>query len=124
MDSHDGDINFREIPVEVEAEDLLYAVKGYDSEAVKADRNSLIPVDRLVEYEANGVIGKLNNVWWSLSSYIPNAALVANELAPKIAERLASYDVQAAILVPASRLCHQTLGIVARESNGKESRRF
>ena len=115
LDSRDGDINFREIPVEVEAEDLLYAVKGYDSEAVKADRNSLIPVDRLVEYEANGVIGKLNNVWWSLSSYIPNAALVANELAPKIAERLASYDVQAAILVPASRLCHQTLGIVARE---------
>ena len=115
LKSRDGDLNFREIPIEVEAEDLLYAVKGYDAKAVKEDRNSLIPVDRLVEYEANGVIGQLNNVWWSLSSYIPNAALVANELAPRIAERLASYDIQAALLVPASRLCHQTLGIVARE---------
>lgn len=115
LDSRDGDINFREIPVEVEAEDLLYAAKGYDSDAVKTDRNSLIPIERLLEYEENGVIGRLNNVWWSLSSYIPNAALVANELAPKIAERLEKNEVQAALLIPASRLCHQTLGIVARE---------
>jgi len=119
LDSLDGDINFREIPIEVEAEDLLYAAKGYDSEAVKTDRNSLIPIERLLEYEANGVIGRLNNVWWSLSSYIPNAALVANELAPKIVERLLKSEVQAALLVPASSLCHQTLGIVAREIERK-----
>ena len=115
LDSRDGDLNFREIPVEVEAEDMLYAAKGYDQAAVREDRNALIPVERLLEYAANGVIGRFNNVWWSLSSYIPNAALVATELAPRIAERLAHYEVQAAILVPASRLCHQTLGIVARE---------
>lgn len=114
-DSRDGDINFREIPIEVEAEDLLYAAKGYDATAVKQDRNAQIPIERLLEYEANAVIGRLNEVWWSLSSYIPNAALVARELAPKLAERLKGYEVQAALLVPASRLCHQTLGIVARE---------
>ena len=114
-ESRDGDINFREIPIEVEAEDLLYAAKGYDATAVKEDRNSQIPVERLLEYEANAVIGRLNNVWWSLSSWIPNASLVATELAPKLAERLKGYEVQAALLIPASRLCHQTLGIVARE---------
>ena len=114
LNAKDGDLEFREIPVEVEAADMLYAAKGYDPAAVKEDRNALIPVERLLEYEANGVIGRLNNVWWSLSSYIPNAARVANELAPKIAERLASYEVQAALFVPASRLCHQTLGIIAR----------
>lgn len=114
-ESRDGDINFREIPIEVEAEDLLYAAKGYDPKAVKEDRNAQIPIERLLEYEANAVIGRLNEVWWSLSSYIPNAALVARELAPKLAERLKSYEVQAALLVPATRLCHQTLGIVARE---------
>lgn len=114
-DSRDGDINFREIPIEVEAEDLLYAAKGYDATAVKQDRNAQIPIERLLEYEANAVIGRLNEVWWSLSSSIPNAALVARELAPKLAERLKGYEVQAALLVPASRLCHQTLGIVARE---------
>lgn len=114
LNSKDGDLNFREFPIEVEAEDFLYAAKGYDAAAVKEDRNAQVPIERLLEYEANGVIGKLNNVWWSLSSWIPNAALVASELAPQIADRLAHYEVKAALLVPASRLCHQTLGIVAR----------
>ena len=114
IESRDGDLHFLEIPVEVEAADLRYAAKGYDPKAVNEDRNSQIPIDRLMEYAANAVIGGLNNVWWSVSCYIPNAARVADELAPKIADRLNRYEIQTALLVPASRLCHQTLGIVAR----------
>lgn len=114
LEGRDGDAGFREIPIEVEADDLLYAAKGYDPHAVKQDRNVQIPIDRLLEYQANAVIGKLNEVWWSLSPWIPNAAMVADELAPKLAERLHRYNTQAALLIPASRLCHQTLGIVAR----------
>ncbi len=114
LTAKDGDVSFREFPIEVEAEDFLYAAKGYDAAAVREDRNVLIPIERLREYEANGVIGMLNNVWWSISPWTPNAALVASEMAPQIADRLASYEVRAALLVPASRLCHQTLGIVAR----------
>ena len=110
----DGDINFREIPIEVEAGDLRYAAKGFDPNDVIEDRNVQIPIDRLTEYQANAVIGQLNNVWWSLSPWIPNARLVADDLAPRIAERLHRYQVQAALLIPASRLCHQTLGLIAR----------
>jgi len=114
VESRDGDASFREIPIEVEAADMLYAARGYDPAAIQQDRNAQIPVERLLEYQANNVIGKLNNVWWSLNGYIPNAQLVAEQLAPKIAERIARYEVQAALLIPASRLCHQTLAIVAR----------
>jgi len=113
-DARDGDLNYLELPIEIEAADLRYAAKGYDPTAVTQDRNCQIPIDRLGEYQANAVLGSLNNVWWSLSSYIPNAARVAEELAPKLAERLHRYEVQAALLIPASQLCHQTLGIVAR----------
>lgn len=112
--SKDGDHDVREIPLEVEAADLRYASKGYDPKAVQEDRNSQIPVDRLLEYEANAVLGRVNECWWSLSPYIPNAAMVAGEMAPRLAERLKRYEVQAALLIPASRLCHQTLGILAR----------
>jgi D-proline reductase (dithiol) PrdB len=115
IESRDGDVNFREIPVEVEAADLLYAARGYDAAAVRQDRNVQIPIERLTEFQTNAVIGRLNQVWWSLSSYIPNAALVAGELAPRLADRLVNYEVQAALLVPATRLCHQVLGLVARE---------
>jgi D-proline reductase (dithiol) PrdB len=115
IESKDGDVNFREIPVEVEAADLLYAARGYDTTAVRQDRNVQIPIERLSEFQANAVIGRLNQVWWSLSSYIPNAALVASDLAPRLADRLVNYETQAALLVPATRLCHQVLGLVARE---------
>ena len=120
LGARDGDLNFREIPVEVEAEDLQYAAKGFDPAAVKEDRNAQIPIERLRDYESSRVIGRLNHVWWSLSPWIPNAAAVADELAPKIADRLLGYEVQAALLIPSSRLSHQTLGLVARaiESRG------
>lgn len=114
LEAKDGDLSYKEIPVEVKAEDLEFAAKGYDTKAIREDWNVQIPVDRLLEYEDNAVIGRLNHVWWSLSSYIPNATRVADELAPKIVERVARYEVQAALLVPATRLCHQTLGLVAR----------
>ena len=113
-ESRDGDLDIREIPREIEAADLRYAAKGYDPAAVESDRNSQIPIDRLTEYESNAVIGRLNECWWSVSSHIPNAAKVADELAPRLADRLHRYEVQAALLIPASRLCHQTLAIVAR----------
>jgi len=114
LSSKDGDHNAREISTEVEAADLKYSAKGYDPAAVLSDRNAQIPVDRLLEYQANAVIGRLNECWWSLSPYIPNAAMVAGEITPKLVARLKRYDVQAALLIPASRLCHQTLGIIAR----------
>jgi len=114
LESKDGDLSVREIPREVAAADLRYSAKGYDPAAVESDRNALIPIDRLTGYEANAVIGGLNECWWSISSYIPNAMRVAEELAPQIAARLSRYEVQAALLIPASKLCHQTLGIVAR----------
>jgi hypothetical protein len=120
LDSKDGDLTYREIPVEVGAADLKYSAKGYDTAAILEDRNSQIPIERLLEYQANAVIGQLNNVWWSVSPFIPNAVRVADELAPVLAERLKRYEVSAALFIPASRLCHQTLSLIARtvESSG------
>ncbi|MGI8495648.1 MAG: glycine/sarcosine/betaine reductase selenoprotein B family protein [Pyrinomonadaceae bacterium] len=110
----DGDASFREIPVVVEEEDFLYAARGYDPTAVRQDRNVQIPIDRLLEHQDNNVIGSLNSIWWSLNGFIPNARLVADTLAPQMIERLQRYEVQAALLVPASRLCHQTMALLAR----------
>ena len=53
LDSRDGDAGFHEIPVEVEASDLRYAAKGFETAAVEKDRNTQVPIERLREYEAN-----------------------------------------------------------------------
>lgn len=109
-----GDIDFREIPVEVEAEDFRFAGKGYDLKAVEQDINSQVPINRLFEFEGNGIIGQLNPVFWSFCGYVPDAARLTEEMIPKLVERVKRYEVQAALLVPASRLCHQSVSLVAR----------
>jgi len=110
----EGDVSFREVPIEVEAEDLRFAARGYDPDAVLQDANSELPIERLLEFERNGIIGQLNPVFWSFCGFIPDAALLVDELAARLVERLKRYEVQAALLVPASRLCHQSVALVAR----------
>ena len=109
-----GDLSFREIPIEVEQSDLRFAARGYDPTAVQKDANSQLPVARLLEFEQNGIIGQLNPVFWSFCGFIPDAARMVDELVPNLVDRVRRYEVQAALLVPASKLCHQSIGLVAR----------
>jgi D-proline reductase (dithiol) PrdB len=110
----DGDITFREIPAEIESEDLAIAARGYDPTAIQQDVNAQLPLTRLFEFESNGIIGQLNAVFWSFSGFIPNAARLVDEMLPNLIERLNRYEVQAALLIPASRLCHQSVSLAAR----------
>jgi D-proline reductase (dithiol) PrdB len=109
-----GDTSFREIPIEVGAGDLKFTARGYDEAAVLEDLNAQVPVARLKEFEGNGIIGQLNPVFWSFCGFIPNAARFTANALPQLVERVKRYEVQAALLVPASRLCHQTMSLTAR----------
>lgn len=112
--AREGDTSFREIPSQIEAEDLSYAGRGYDPAAVKSDVNSLLPLERLFEFESNGIIGQLNPVFWSFNGFIPDAAGLVDKLIPPLIERILRYQVQAALLIPSSRLCHQSVSLIAR----------
>jgi hypothetical protein len=109
-----GDLSFREIPAQLEPEDLRFAARGYDPAAVQKDSNCLLPLARLFEFESNGIIGQLNPVFWSFCGFIPDAARLAEEMIPRLVERVKRYQVQAALLIPASRLCHQSVSLIAR----------
>jgi D-proline reductase (dithiol) PrdB len=110
----DGDLTFREIPSEIRADELQFSARGYNSTAVQTDLNSLVPLGRLFEFESNGIIGQLNPVFWSCCGFIPNAARLVEELGSRLVERVERYEVQAALLIPASRLCHQSVSLLAR----------
>lgn len=109
-----GDTSVREIPIQVQARDILFGARGYDPRFVRQDINSQVPIDRLLEFADNGVIGQLNPVWWSFCGFIPDAERLVDKLLPGLIERLERYEVQAALLIPASRLCHQSIALVAR----------
>lgn len=109
-----GDTSFREIPIEVRSEDILFAARGYDPKFVKQDINAQVPIARLLEFADNGVIGQLNPAWWSFSGFITDAWRLVEKLLPGMIERVKRYEAQAALLIPASRLCHQSIALVAR----------
>lgn len=109
-----GDASFREIPTLIEAEDLRWAARGYDPAAVQEDMNAQVPIERLFEFEGNGIIGQLNPVFWSFCGFIPSAARFADNALPQLVERVKRYSAQAALLIPASRVCHQSMGLAAR----------
>ncbi len=110
----DGDRSFREIPSEIDPSDLRFSARGYDPAFVRQDVNVQIPLARLSEFQANRVIGQLNSAFWSFCGYIPDAGRLVSEMLPKLIERLKRYEVQAALLIPASRLCHQSVALAAR----------
>jgi D-proline reductase (dithiol) PrdB len=108
------DLEFREIPTEVEPQDLRFAARGYDPTAVQQDSNAQVPLERLFEFESNGIIGRLNEVFWSFPGFITDAATFVQNKVPWLVERVKRYEVQAALLIPASRLCHQSVALSAR----------
>ncbi|HKO62312.1 MAG TPA: glycine/sarcosine/betaine reductase selenoprotein B family protein [Pyrinomonadaceae bacterium] len=114
ISSNEGDLTFREIPSEIQPEDLRFAGRGYDQSAIESDINSQLPLARLFEFEGNGIIGQFNPVFWSFCGFIPDAGRVVDELAPALIERINGSEVQAALLIPASPLCHQTVSLIAR----------
>jgi D-proline reductase (dithiol) PrdB len=109
-----GDYSFREIPTEIDPSDLLFSARGYDPTVVQQDVNVQIPLARLLEFESNRVIGQLNSAFWSFCGFIPDAASLVEVTLPKLVGRLKYYEVQAALLIPASRLCHQSVSLAAR----------
>jgi len=109
-----GDLNFREIPSQIDLRDLRFASRGYDPAFVQQDPNVQVPLQRLFEFEINRIIGRLNSVFWSFSGFIPDAGRLVNELIPRLLERIHRYEIQSVLLIPASRLCHQSCGLAAR----------
>src|ERR1051326_9110295 len=109
-----GDFNIREIPTQIDARDLRFAARGYNASFAGSDVNAQVRLTRLHELEANRVIGQLNSVFWSFCGFIPDAAVFVETALPKLVERLRHYGVQGVLLIPASQLCHQSVGLAAR----------
>jgi hypothetical protein len=110
----DGDLELREIPSDIDLRDLRFSARGYDPTFVQQDANVQVPLQRLHEFESNRIIGQIAPVFWSFSGFIPDAGSFVQQTIPYLLERLSRCDVQAALLIPASRLCHQSVALAAR----------
>ena len=109
-----GSLELREIPTDIDLKDLRFVTRGYEPAFVQQDANVQVPLDRLREFASNRIIGQIAPAFWSFSGFIPDAATFVEKTIPQLLERLTRYDVQAALLIPASQLCHQSVALAAR----------
>jgi D-proline reductase (dithiol) PrdB len=94
------DASFREIPTTVPTADLRATHFAYDLADARRDPNVVFPLDTLRRLVAEGVIGELAPRAFTFMGGIYSARRVAEELAPKITERLLAEKVDCALLVP------------------------
>ncbi|MBI4591428.1 MAG: hypothetical protein HY725_21585 [Candidatus Rokubacteria bacterium] len=96
----EGDWGFRALPRDVDLRGLAIAHPHFPHEVAEADMNTIFPLERLVELEAAGVIGRLAPTHYSTMGYVTRAADLAAGTAPGIASRMKTEGVDVALVIP------------------------
>ena len=102
MTDPDGDPTFREIELSEHASELVITHDYYDHTDADRDINIVFPVDRLREFEAEGIIGELAERHYGFMGHIEGQHIhtLINKMAPEVAKRLRSDSVDIVLLTP------------------------
>lgn len=109
-----GDPSWREMPFNVDPEDLAIAHAHYDHRHALRDINVVFPLQRLHELAEYGYIGSVAPSAYSFSGHVTMPLPLLAEHAPNVAQRLRRSRSELAVLVPSSYLCHVTAALIAR----------
>jgi D-proline reductase (dithiol) PrdB len=103
MDDPNGDPSFRVIPSQVGRDALTITHQYYDHSAADRDLNVVLPVDRLRELNAEGLIGGIAPFVYSFMGHIdgPHLHTLITDTAPAVARRLKRDGAEAVFLTPA-----------------------
>ncbi len=94
-----GDPSFREIPRTVQQEELGIAHAHFDHSLAEQDINVILPIQRFIELEKEGVVGKLADTHYSFS-YVNDVVPLVTETVPEVLRHLESEGVDVLFLVP------------------------
>jgi D-proline reductase (dithiol) PrdB len=96
-----GDPSFRVIPSGTTERDVRLYHLHIDPRFGEADLDVVLPMRRLAELAAAGVVGSAAPHHYSIMGYILEPEVLVNDTAPAIAARMRADGVDAAALVPA-----------------------
>lgn len=103
MDDPNGDPSVRVVPSGVKEKELVITHNYYDHSAADRDLNVVLPLDRLKELKAEGLIGGIAPFVYSFMGHIdgPHVATLVEKTAPEVARRLQRDGAEAVFLTPA-----------------------
>jgi D-proline reductase (dithiol) PrdB len=94
-----GDPSFREIPRTVSRKDLAIAHAHYDHSLAEEDVNTIFPIQRFIELEKEGIIGKVADTHYSFS-YVNDVVTLISKTVPGVIRRIRAEGVDTVFLVP------------------------
>ena len=102
MDDPKGDPTFRAIDITKPLTDLMITHDYYDHSDADKDINIIFPVERLREFEKEGVIGRLSDLHYSFMGHIlsPHINTLMKITAPEVAKKLKTDRVDIVLLTP------------------------
>jgi D-proline reductase (dithiol) PrdB len=96
-----GDPSFRRLPADATSDTVVANHLHIDTGFIERDLNVALPLDRLRELAAIGVIGSVADTHYSIMGYQGNdASTLEQESAPAIAACMRNDEVDLAILAP------------------------
>jgi D-proline reductase (dithiol) PrdB len=95
-----GDSSWRTIPASATERDVVISHLHIDTRAAESDLDVVLPMRRLTELAADGVVGDSSPRHFSIMGYILDAADLTRVTAPQLAAALADDNVDLALLVP------------------------
>jgi len=95
-----GDPSFRMIPRDARSGEINMNHLHVNTRFAKEDINVMLPIHRLAEFEAEGIIGRLAPSHYSIYGYQIDPTALMSETLPAIAEQMRTEGVDAALLTP------------------------
>ncbi len=95
-----GDPSFRRIPRDVRQEQIQTGHLHINNQDIDRDLNVAIPISRMIELEAAGVIGSLAPTCYSFMGYQPDTSEWTARYAPEAARSMKAEGVDAVVLTP------------------------
>ncbi|MCI0822796.1 MAG: hypothetical protein J4N34_05135 [Chloroflexi bacterium] len=93
-----GDTTYRELPRDLNTDDIHIWHPGYDTGPATDDINCIFPINRFRELESEGVIGELAETHYAFMGLIPDPRELIESKAPEVALKLKEDGVDAVFL--------------------------
>lgn len=114
-----GDASYREVPLDAPRASLRIWHPEYDHGPAQQDINCILPLDRLEELAAQGLIGRAAPVHYSFMGLVYSPTEVLEQSAAEVAGHMRDSGTDLALIVAVSPVCNRSAALIARAIEGQ-----